>query len=70
MADDPSKRYKDRDTVLEQPHEINYVIKQLSEEFPQKSRTEIAAAVFSCKALIQRSEDREKLIACARNKLK
>jgi len=63
MPDDPSKRSKDRHTAPKQPHEINYAIKQLSIEWAHKSRIEVAAAVSFCKTVIQRSKDREKLVA-------
>jgi len=69
MNDDPSKKKVDGWFVSGQDHEIDYVIAQLAKEYPLKTRSQIEAAVTTCKQTIQPSEGREKLMACARKRL-
>lgn len=70
MSDDPNKKYVDGRFVSAQGHELDYVIGFLSVEFPKKSRSQIEAAVNACKTSIQPSEGRDKLMACARARLR
>jgi hypothetical protein len=67
---DPSKRQKDRDTVLWQSYELDYVVRQLCKEYPANQRSVIVNVVALCKKLIQPSEGHEKLMACARKNLR
>jgi hypothetical protein len=69
MGDNPSKQHKDRDTVLWQTYEVDYVVKQLCKEYPTKRRALIVNVVALFKKLIQPSEGHGKLIACARTNL-
>ena len=69
MADNPFKQHKDRDTVLWQSYEVDYVVKQLCKEYPTKRRALIVNVVALFKKLIQPSEGHEQLIACARTNL-
>ena len=69
MADNPSKQHKDRDTVLWQSYEVDYVVKQLCKEYPTKQRALLLNVVAFFKKLIQPSEGYETLIACARTNL-
>ena len=67
---DPSKRQKDRDIVLWQSYEVDYVVRQLCKEYPTNKRSVIVNVVALCKKLIQPSEGHEKLMACARKNLR
>lgn len=70
MSDDPNKKHVDGRFVSWQAHEISYVVGILANEFPYKSRSQIEAALNACKTSIQPSEGRDKLMACARARLR
>lgn len=67
--DDPKKKKQDRNFVSLQPHEINYVVQKLHEEFPRRERKTIRKVVNDCKKSIEPSELRTKLMIKARRKL-
>jgi hypothetical protein len=69
MPHDPSKRYKDRDTVSWQDWEIEHLVDKLCKDFPKKSRATIERVINACKESVQPSAGRERLIDCARRSL-
>lgn len=71
MSDDPNKKGRqDRQTVSWQDHEIAYVQRTVSALAPSKSSADISAAIAFCKAAIQPSEGRDKLMACIKRQLR
>jgi hypothetical protein len=69
MPDDPSRRYKDRDTISWQDWEIEHIVDKLCKDFPTKPRPAIENVIKACKATVQPSAGRERLIDCARRSL-
>ena len=57
---------RDRRLVSEEPHEINYVVERLAEQFPKQDRTDLRRIVTEAKRKIEPSESREKLMEEAR----
>lgn len=71
MADNPTLRgLQDGHLVSWQSHEISYVLDKLRAEFRGRTRVEVLDAVTACKRSIQPSEGRDKLMACARSRLR
>jgi hypothetical protein len=57
---------RDRSLVSEQPHEINYVVDRLAEQFPKQDRADLRRIVAEAKRNIQPSESRDLLMEEAR----
>ena len=52
--------------VSEEPHEINYVVERLAEQFPKQDHADLRRLVNEAKRNIQPSESRELLMEEAR----
>lgn len=57
---------RDRRLVSEQPHEIDYVVERLAEQFPKQDHADLRRLVLEAKRHIQPSESRELLMEEAR----
>ena len=57
---------RDRKLVSDEPHEVEY----LHRKFPNSTHNEVVRALSSCKKELNGSEDRRKVMACLRGKLK
>lgn len=69
MSDDPTKKHQDARTISSQPWEIDYAVKELKVEFPQRTGQEVRQAVVDGKKEAEPSEDRQKVMNLARAKL-
>lgn len=66
MADNPNLRRHDANFLSSQPHEVDYVVRQLDGYYPHKNTAEIRAAVQLAARQCQPSEHRDKVMAAAR----
>jgi hypothetical protein len=66
MADDKKDLGRDRKLVSDQSYEVEYIHQQ----FPNHSHKAVVKALDACKAQLKRSESREKIMECLKDKLK
>ncbi len=70
MSDNPAKRGRqDRQTVSRQPHEVGYVIRQLTHRHPKVSRDQVVKSIFAARDAIAPSESRGKLMLDAERRI-
>lgn len=70
MSDNPSKRGRqDRQSVSRQPHEVGYVIRQLTQRHPDLPRDQVVKSIFAARDAIAPSEGRSKLMTDAERRI-
>jgi hypothetical protein len=70
MSDNPHLRGRqDRQSVSRQPHEVGYVIRQLTQRHPDVPRDQVVKSIFAARDAIAPSEGRTKLLADAERRI-
>ena len=72
MSDDKNKRGKPDSYLIsfKQKYEVDYALKQLQEQFPNKTKAQVEAALFNAASKIDPSEGRKKIMEQASKILK